>query len=986
MTGPDPRLATAVAATETRSGRAGTGTARRAVSIEGDPADSGSVVHAAATLFALGALARPQALYAARPSRPFDIWREPVFLAHPCEASRPAPAGPAEPGEQAEPAEQAERARPTEPAEPAGAAEPAAVTESAESADAASTPGPRVEPAAADAGVNGRQNGSENDRAVGDAGQAGDPAKGPETWVRCYAERTQPAWLPVQANGHQPWRIYMGGCEPLRQTVADLFRHDPAATRTLALIGSLDDAAAREAAVLAARDAIRTGRLVSIGPGPAAAGLFASLQAEHPSLGVTLVRTPLSAEGLGAARRVAAVVPGEYRELSIGPEGAAIETVLAPVPGLGGGTFPLGPEDVVLISRSSGAAGLVLAQVLACSGTGMVVIGRDHPDRDDAVVAGLEKLRGAGAKIGYELVNLADHASLTAAVRRMEARFGHVTAISHAAGPVRRLAIAELTPAHADDYVRRHVSPLDRLAAAVRAVARSSGLRQGPLRLIVTSGSVIGRYGMAGEAASALVTGALADYARQLAAASPGCKAFHVDWPAWSGDGLGERGDLTERMTQAGFAPMPVAEGSRQLLKLLATDGLPARVSVHGRVGVPAPRPIAAAVVKGTTADPSPNGVDVSDRPCARFVERVLVHYPGVELIAEANLSLDTDPYLNDYRVDGVPVLPAAMAIEAMAQIAAVLAGEPARRACEVRMRAPIVLPPGSPGSRTVIRLAALRDGDTVTVILRSDNSGFGFEHCRAVFSTSQGLADPAPASGLDPAERTRASAEVSELYGSVLFQAGRFRRLAAVRLDGQTGPHESSTSRAGIGLADCTDDLPWFGALPSSLAERGAAEGEVPATDEPMTQPLVLGDAGLSDATLQLVQACRAHRRLVFAGCDEVAFAGHEPDGLVTIRAVARQQAEQVSRPRQAEGSWAGRDEEARWDVDATDSAGRLLIAWKGLRMRDAGPQPQRMRSSGPEMLVNHAAAGPAFVGAAAALSPLARHGLVGASVSDHC
>jgi len=279
-------------------------------------------------------------------------------------------------------------------------------------------------------------------------------------------------------------------------------------------------------------------------------------------------------------------------------------------------------------------------------------------------------------------------------------------------------------------------------------------------------------------------------------------------------------------------------------------------------------------------------------------------------------------------------------------------------------MSAPIVLPPGAPGSRTVIRLAALRDGDAVTVILRSDNSGFGIEHCRAVFSSSQGPAAPGPA-GDDVAGRTGASAEVSELYGTVLFQAGRFRRLAAVRLDDQAGAHGSSASRAGIGLADCTVNLPWFGA------------------GKQVSQPLVLGDAGISDAAIQLVQACGPHRRLVFAGCDEVAFAGHEPDGPVTISAVARQQAGQVPKPRPAEGRWAGENDEAIWDVDASDSSGRLLITWKGLRMRDAGPQPQRVRSSEPELLVNHPAADPALVGAATASWPSARPGLVGASIS---
>ncbi len=76
------------------------------------------------------------------------------------------------------------------------------------------------------------------------------------------------------------------------------------------------------------------------------------------------------------------------------------------MPLTGGGEFPLGAEDVILISRSTGGAGLALAQVLACCGTGIAVVGRagEHDDAD--LVAGLEELRSAGARVGYEVIDV----------------------------------------------------------------------------------------------------------------------------------------------------------------------------------------------------------------------------------------------------------------------------------------------------------------------------------------------------------------------------------------------------------------------------------------------------------------------------------------------------------------------------------------------------------------------------------------------------
>ena len=45
---------------------------------------------AAAALFAVGALEHPDRLYAGRPSRPIDIWREQTFITSPCQAAPPA--------------------------------------------------------------------------------------------------------------------------------------------------------------------------------------------------------------------------------------------------------------------------------------------------------------------------------------------------------------------------------------------------------------------------------------------------------------------------------------------------------------------------------------------------------------------------------------------------------------------------------------------------------------------------------------------------------------------------------------------------------------------------------------------------------------------------------------------------------------------------------------------------------------------------------
>src|SRR6185312_4528964 len=70
----------------------------------------------------------------------------------------------------------------------------------------------------------------------------GDPAAihtkaGAKAWFRCYAEHGQPPSIPVHAGDDQPWRLYTGGCGPLDLKAREIFRHDPAASRTLVVLG-----------------------------------------------------------------------------------------------------------------------------------------------------------------------------------------------------------------------------------------------------------------------------------------------------------------------------------------------------------------------------------------------------------------------------------------------------------------------------------------------------------------------------------------------------------------------------------------------------------------------------------------------------------------------------------------------------------------------------------------------------------------------------
>ena len=76
---------------ETGPGRTLVSTAARrsripVVSLRSGFADPMNSARVAAALFAAGAIGQPRPLFAGRPARPVDIWRDQVFITNPCEA------------------------------------------------------------------------------------------------------------------------------------------------------------------------------------------------------------------------------------------------------------------------------------------------------------------------------------------------------------------------------------------------------------------------------------------------------------------------------------------------------------------------------------------------------------------------------------------------------------------------------------------------------------------------------------------------------------------------------------------------------------------------------------------------------------------------------------------------------------------------------------------------------------------------------------
>jgi enediyne polyketide synthase len=215
----------------------------------------------------------------------------------------------------------------------------------------------------------------------------------------------------------------------------------------------------------------------------------------------------------------------------------------------------------------------------------------------------------------------------------------------------------------------------------------------------------------------------------------------------------------------------------------------------------------------------------------------------------------------------------------------------------DVRFLRPIVVPPQG---CVTLRVAALQETPgVVEIALRSSETSFLADHFSATLLYAQ---QPTPAIP-DGVAGPRLALRPADLYGAVLFQGDRFRRLLGYRELSATGC-----------VADLAHNRPdnWFGGyLPTEL---------------------VLADPGTRDAVMHSIQSCVPDATLLPAGIEQLYLADPKLVG----------DAEQLSMS--ARERWRDGDTYL-YDVDVYGPAGNLVEQWVGLRLQAV----RRQDGSGP-------------------------------------
>jgi enediyne polyketide synthase len=634
------------------------------------------------------------------------------------------------------------------------------------------------------------------------------------------------------------------------------------------IIGLLLDSAR---AVMAVK---REPRFVLVQHGWGGAGFARTLHLETPGLTTCVVNVPQSHPQAVDWIIAEALSASGYSEAHYDTDGCRREPRLKLVSFVGEetGKFPIGPDDVLLVT--GGGKGIAAESALAlarATGVRLALLGRSDPETDKELVENLARMTAAGVRCCYTRADVTDAESVRQAVATIGKTLGPVTAFLHGAGTNTPQLIGALDEA----AFRRTVAP--KIQGAGNVLAAIDPAR---LRLFITFGSIIARTGLRGEADYATANEWMTAFTEEFQAAHPQCRCLALEWSVWSGVGMGERLGRMEALIAQGIMPIPPDEGVRILLE-----------------SVRRPQSGVALVVAGRFGEPPALKLDAPELPLRRFLDRKRVYYPGVELIVEAELSVEADPYLRDHALQKQKLFPAVFGLEAMAQAAMALAGATAPPVFEqVEWSRPVTVSDKTP---TTIRVAALRRAaDLVEVCLRSEETDFHVDHFRALCRFGAGAEGGAARVAWSQPGTSRVELEPQQdLYDRMLFHEGRFRRVRSYRL-----------LKARECLAEITpdSDASWYGPyLPAEF---------------------VLGDPGARDAALHAIQACIPHQRILPTGVEQVVIHRAGP-GTRFARA----------KERKRDGS------NFIYDLEVTDANGEVIECWSGLHLRAVAELPAR-------------------------------------------
>ena len=200
-----------------------------------------------------------------------------------------------------------------------------------------------------------------------------------------------------------------------------------------------------------------------------------------------------------------------------------------------------------------------------------------------------------------------------------------------------------------------------------------------PLGATVAFCSIAGRFGNGGQTDYSSANDLLCKYTSSFRTTRPETRGIALDWSAWGGIGMATRGSIPKMMEVAGIDMLPPAAGVPWIRRELTSGATRGEVVVGQRLGI--------LLSEWDASGGVDSKVPMNHGPMVEKIVSMGVHNG---LTIETTLDPKAQPFLHDHQIDGTPVLPGVMGIEAFAEAASsVLPGWQVEAVDDVNFLAP---------------------------------------------------------------------------------------------------------------------------------------------------------------------------------------------------------------------------------------------------------------------------------------------------------
>ncbi len=471
--------------------------------------------------------------------------------------------------------------------------------------------------------------------------------------------------------------------------------------RPLALVKAVDVAVDATADAIAAQLVEET----CVDPGCVEIG-----RVDDRRFGVAFVEMPFPARDADGQ-----VVPGEG--IQLGPEsvvvvtgaaGSIVSAITADLAAASGGTFHLldltptpDPDDADLAAfrDDRNALKVTIAGRMKAAGEHATPVAIERElsrfERLNAALVAVQAVQAAGGTVHYHSVDLTDADAVAAVMADVRERNGHIDVLLHAAG----LEISRNLP---DKEPREYDLVFDVKSNGWFNVFHAA--QDMPIGATVVFSSVAGRFGNQGQTDYSAANDLLCKITSNFRRSRPETRGLALDWTAWGGIGMATRGSIPKIMEMAGVQMLPPEAGVAWIRRELTSSAYSGEVVVAGVLGMMATEYDDHGGVDLTTLV----GDDTAHGPMIGTATASVHH--GV--VVHTTLDPAAQPFLHDHRIDGTPVLPGVMGMEAFAEAARLLVPDLQVLAVEdVTFAAPLKFYRDEPRTLTVEAVLA-PDGD----------------------------------------------------------------------------------------------------------------------------------------------------------------------------------------------------------------------------------------------------------------------------------